>query len=427
MLVGSILFVVFLGLVFLGLPITMAMGIATLSSLLFGGYAGEVLALMVYRGTSNFTLIAIPYFVLAGCIMNSTGITTKIFDFATACTGWMRGGLAQVNVVASMIFSGISGTATADAAGLGLIEMQAMTEKGYEKPFSAAITLASSMIGPIIPPSVGFIVYAMLAQVSVAKLFIAGIIPGIIMGVTLIIMNWYLSKSGRVVMPEPEPFDIKEAWRTFKEGILALLAPVVLLGGILSGVVTATEAGILAVVYSIIVGIIYKAITFEGFLGALKQTIDSSALIMFLIGMGTAIGWVATAERLPVLASSALFAITTNKYLLLIIINIFLLILGCFLDGNTIKLIMVPILLPVMDRLGVDRLTFGVWQTMNALIGMATPPVGVGLFIMSSISDLTMEELIKAFVPFFIPLVITLILIVFIPQLTLWLPSLLMP
>jgi tripartite ATP-independent transporter DctM subunit len=421
--VGIALITSFLGFICLGIPISFAMGISTMLGLLLGGFKLEMLPLMIQNGAGNISLIAIPYFVLAGNIMNSAGITSRLFNFANATIGFMRGGLAQVNVLASMIFAGISGTATADAAGLGLIEIDAMTKKGYDKPFSVAITLASSVIGPIIPPSVSFIIYAMLAQVSVGKLFIAGIVPGVCVGIVLMIGNYIIAKRGRIAIPEPEKFDPREIVRTFKEGFFALLAPAILLYGLLSGIVTATETGIIAVVYSLIVGMIYKELTPANFREALVSTIKSTAVIMYMIGMGLAIGWLATIEQLPQLASSALLGLTQNKYLMLLIINVILLILGMFLDGNTIKLIMIPLLLPIIDTLGVDRIQFGVITTINALIGMTTPPVGVGLFVMSSITDLKITQVVRAFGPFYLQLLICLFLVTYVPALTLWLPS----
>lgn len=423
--VGLILFGSFLILIFMGIPVAFAMGIGTLLGLIFGDYNLQMLPLMVARGTSNFTLIAIPYFVLAGNLMNTGGITIRIFDWADAVIGHMKGGLAQVNVLASMLFSGISGTASADAAGLGLIEIQAMEEKGYDTGFSTAVTLASSVIGPIIPPSVPFIIYASLANVSIAKLFMAGLIPGIAVGVILMITNIILEKTGKVKMPEPTPFSVKRLIKTTKDGFFALLAPLVLIVSILSGAITATEAGIIAVVYSLFCGILYKELTLDGLKESMKATVFSTAMIMLLIGMGSGAGWVTTAERIPGMLSQALFILTTNKYMLLIIINLFLLFLGMIIDGTTIQLIMVPILLPIIDSIGMSRLQFGVIESLNTLIGYATPPVGVGLFIMASITDQKLEDIIKSFKAFYIPLIIALILIVFVPGITMWLPNLL--
>lgn len=425
MAIGLLLLLGFLFLIAFGLPITISMGIASLFALIIGNYPVEVLPLMIIRGTSNYTLIAIPYFILAGNLMNSAGITKRIFNFASALSGHLKGGLAQVNVVSSMIFAGISGTAVSDAAGLGIVEIKAMTDEGYDKPFSVAVTLASSVIGPIIPPSVPFLVFAMLANVSVAKLFIAGLIPGILVGLALIITNYYFAARGKIKMPEPIPFSMKRLIKTFKDGFFALLAPIVLIGGIMTGFVTATEAGILAVVYCLFVGLIYKELTWKSFLEALKSTIFSSALIMFLIGVGKIVGWIITSERLTILAFDFLFSLTSSGTILIIIILVFLLLLGMVIDGVTITLIMVPILLPIIDAIGMDRLQFGVVENLVGLIGYATPPVGVGLFVMSSITDLTIPQVTKAFLPFFIPLMIALILITFIPGLTMFLPNLL--
>jgi len=425
--IGLILLILFFFSLLIGIPISVSMGLATLIALFMGDYNIQTLPLLLQEGAGSITLMAIPYFVLAGNLMNSAGMTSRIFDFAHALVGFMKGGLSQVNVLASMIFAGISGTSTADSAGLGLIEIQAMTEKGYSKPFSVAITLASSTIGPIIPPSVGFIIYAILAEVSVAKMFIAGILPGILMGITLMITNYFIITRGNVKAPEPEKFNFKALFKTFKSGFFSLLAPVIILYGILSGSVTATETGIIAVIYALIIGIFSKCLTWEGFKKALKTTMFSVALIIYMIGMGKAVGWLITMEQLPQMMAATLMSLTTNKYIMLVLINILLLILGMFLEGNTIKLIMVPLLLPIIDSIGMSRIQFGVFQTLNALIGITTPPVGIGLFVMCSITDLNMQQVVKAFLPYYIPLLICLLLVTYIPFLTTWLPSVIFP
>ena len=423
--IGALLIISFLILLVLGAPISMSMGLSTAFGLHMGNYDLTMLPMLLQKGANSYTLVAIPFFVLGANLMNTGGITERIFDFCESIVGWMRGGLAQVNVISSVIFAGISGTANADAAGLGLVEIRAMEKKGYDLGWSTSITLASSVLGPIIPPSVGFIVYAMFAEVSVSDMFMAGILPGVVIAVILMITNTIIAHSGKVACPEPEPFDIKEVWRTFKHGFFALMAPVILLGGIMSGIVTATETGIIVVVYSLIVGLIYRQLTWKGIWEALYGTIISTSVILLMVGFGYGIGWVLTIKKIPQALTASMLGLTTNKYLMLFILNIFLLVLGCFMDNNTIRVITVPLLLPIIDAIGVSRLQFGVIHTFNLLIGMCTPPVGVGLMIMSTISGLSFTKVVKSFIPFFIPLLISLLVITYIPAVTTWLPSVL--
>ena len=423
--IGAILIIAFLLLLILGAPISMSMGISSAISLFAGHYDLTTLPMLLQKGANSYTLVAIPYFVLGANLMNTGGITERIFDFCESLVGWMRGGLAQVNVISSVIFAGISGTANADAAGLGLVEIRAMEKKGYDLGWSTSITLASSVLGPIIPPSVGFIVYAMFAEVSITDMFLAGILPGVVIAVILMITNALIAHSGKVACPEPTPFDIHEVWRSFRRGFFALMAPVILLGGIMSGIVTATETGIIVVVYSLVVGLIYRELTLQGVWKAIYSTIISTSVILLMVGFGYAVGWVLTIEKIPQALTTAMLGVTDNKYIMLAILNIFLLILGCFMDNNTIRVITVPLLLPIVDAIGVSRLQFGVIHTFNLLIGMCTPPVGVGLMIMSTISGLKFSKVVKSFIPFFIPLVISLLIITYIPIVTTWLPSIL--
>lgn len=427
MVIGSIMLLTFLALILLGIPVSICMGLSTLTACLAGGYDIQTLPLMVLRGVDSFTLMAIPFFIIAGNLLNVGGITQRIFDFSNTMVGHITGGLAQVNVLASMIFSGISGTAVGDAAGLGVIEMDAMTKRGYDKKFSAAITLASSVIGPIIPPSVPFVIYAVIAEVSIAKLFLAGVVPGFVIGAALMTANYVMAKAGLVKVPEPQPFEIKKAWGSFKDGILALLAPIIILGGMTAGVVTPTEAGLLAVMYALLVGLIYRELTWQNIFAALRTGLYSSVGIMVLIGFGYAMGWVVSIERLPVIMADSFLSFTDNKYTLLFMINVLLLLLGMVIEGIPIKLILLPILLPIIDSFGIDRIHFGVLMTCNTLIGLATPPVGLGLFVMSSITDLEISDIVKAILPFYIPLLAALALITYFPTFTLWLPGVLMP
>ncbi|MBF0754154.1 TRAP transporter large permease [Jeotgalicoccus nanhaiensis] len=425
MILGIIMFGVFLILLAIGFPVSFAMILSTLLALLFGSYSLEVFPIQTVEGIYGYTLLAVPLFILAGNLMNSAGITQKIFDFCVAIIGFVRGGLAQVNILASVIFAGISGTAVGDQAGLGAIEMRAMVEKGYSKGYSAALVLGSSVIGGIIPPSVPLIVYAYLAEVSVEELFIAGVVPGLIIAVTLGIFVYTQIISGKVEAPEATEFKISYVGTTFKKGFFALLAPVVILGGMLGGVVTPTEAGAIAAAYAIICAAIYKEFSFKNLREGFLASVSSTALIMFLVGVGTAMGWIISAEQLPQLLSNGLLSMTENKYMMLLIINILLLALGAVMEGIPIKLIMVPILLPIIDSLGIDRVHFGIVMSYNLLLGMITPPVGIGLYVISKVGKVKFEEVVKGIIPFYIPLVIALILITFFPQLSLWLPSLL--
>ncbi|WP_085990940.1 TRAP transporter large permease [Oceanobacillus senegalensis] len=425
MILGITLFLVFLLLLAIGFPVSFAMILSTLVALVMGGYTLEVLTLQIVEGIKGYTLLAIPLFILAGNLMNSAGITQRIFDFATALVGHVRGGLAQVNIFASVIFSGISGTAVGDQAGLGAIEMKAMVEKGYKKPFSAALTLASSVIGAIIPPSVPFIIYAYLAEVSVEKLFIAGVLPGLLIATILSVYVYFGVSRGIITAPPAEPFEMKSLLQTIKDGFFALLAPLVILGGMLGGIVTPTEAGAIAVVYSLFCAVIYKEFNWENLKSGFIASLGSTALIMFLIGVGTAMGWIISAEQLPILLSDFLLDLTENKYVMLLIINFLLLFLGSIMEGIPIKLIMIPILLPIMDSLGIDRIHFGVVMSYNLLLGMITPPVGLGLYVISRVGKVSFEKVVRNVLPLYIPLILALIILTYFPQISLWLPNLL--
>ena len=427
---GIILLGVFLILICLRMPISISMGIATFLAMIFSGFSDALYTIPMYmaEGTQSYTLLAIPFFILTGNIMNRSGLTDKIFDFANKLVGHLRGGLAQVNVLASMIFAGISGAATADAAGLGVVEVKAMTDRGYRRDYSAAITLASSIIGPIIPPSIGLVIIAVISNTSIGRLFLAGFIPGILVGISLMIMNFVFSYT-RTDFPKPERrATFREIIRTFGTGLFALFAPVIIIGGMVGGFVTATEAGILAVNYVLIASFFYnKPKDVLRFLPlALLDTVKTTALIMFVISLATSMTWFLAIEKVPTFIAGSFLAITENKYVFLLLLNIFFLIIGAIIEGIPALLIIVPILLPVVDTFGIDRVHFGMVVHLNLLIGIATPPMGIGLYIMTGVAKIKFEDIVKAFWPFFIPLVITLLLITYFPSLTLFLPNLLM-
>jgi tripartite ATP-independent transporter DctM subunit len=423
MIVGCCLFVSFIIMISLGVPVSISMGASSALGLIVGKYPIQSLPLHVTAGNQSFILLAIPFFVIAGNIMNKGGITKRIFKFASEAVGWIPGGLAQVNVMASVIFAGISGTAVGDQAGLGLIEMQAMKGAGYDEKFSAGITLASSVIGSIIPPSVPFILYSYLSGASTAKLFAGGLFPGFVIAAILMIHCYLVAVTGRVQCPPRKRFDFEGLVQSFINGIFAIMAPIIILWGMFSGVVTPTETGILAAAYCSIVAICYGELN----IGTLKEILVDSALtsslIMFLVGVGTIMGWLVSIERLPLLLSRGLLNITVNKYILLLLINVIIIALGCIMEAIPITMFLVPIVVPILNAVGIDLVHFGVIMTLGLNASMLTPPVGLGLYVMTSISNLSFEEIVQAVFPFYLALLIALLIITYIPLITLWLPN----
>ena len=424
MVISLILFITFFFLIILGVPVTFSIGIATLVGFIFGGYPLQVIGQIVTVGVQDFTLLAIPFFLLAGNIMNNMGLTKRIFNFARMIVGHIRGGLGHVNILASMIFAGISGSATADCAALGVIEMKAMNEAGYRRPFSAAITLASSTVGPIIPPSIGFIIYAVIARVSVAKLFVAGLLPGAVMGLGLMLTVYFLSVTGREICPIERRKTFKEIFLSLKDSILAIIAPLIILIGMVGGVVTPTEAGLIAVVYSSLVAVIYKEFKFSELPKILTETILTTSHIFILIAIAKVMGHLIIHERLPYLLANAMISFSTNRLVILSMITIFLLMVGCVMSGTAALIIIIPIFVPVVQSLGVDLVYFGVLQEIALVIGIATPPVGIGLYIVAEIANLPIEEVVKSTLPFLGTLILVLLVIILIPQVVLFLPNL---
>lgn len=397
-----------------------------ISSSVYLVIAGEQLSLIARRcvaGMDSFLMLAIPMFVLAAELMNQCGITTYMFKFANSLVGWIPGGLAHANVVASMLFAGMSGSSAADAAGLGTMEIKAMTDEGFDKPFSAAITAASSCIGPIIPPSIPMVVYSSLAGASIGKLFIGGIIPGILMGFTMMVICFIIAK--RRNYPRVNGITLKNVGISFIEAIPGILVPVILLGGIYGGIFTPTEAAVVAALYSLLVGILlYRKISFKDLIRILKVTVVNSALIMIIIGAASLFGYVLTIEQIPAKLTNGLLFLTTNKYVMLFIFNIILLILGCLMELNSILLIFVPIMIPVVNMLGIDLVHFGVVAVINLMIGTLTPPFGMMMFITAGIAEEPVHVVIKELVPFYIGLIILLLVFTYCPILVTALPSL---
>ncbi len=421
-----VLFLGFIGLVLLRVPITMAIGAAVLASLLVAGFSDSlyVMPLQVLEGVDNPALLAVPFFIMAGNLMNAAGMTDKIFSFATTLVGHMRAGLAQVNVLSSMIFAGVSGAAVADCAGLGMVEIKAMRERGYPADFAAAITVASAVVGPIIPPSISLVIYAFLSNTSVARLFLAGIVPGLLIGSALMIFNRLIAE--RRGFPREPRASLRTIGASAVDGILALVAPGVILGAIVTGFTTATEAGVLACAYSLLLGMFYRTLTWAKLWKALTDTMLITAVIMIIIGYSTVMGWLLAIEQIPQQIATAVLLTTENRYVFLALLLVFLLLIGMVVEGVPAKLILVPMLLPIIDQFGIDRVHFGLIITNALLIGIATPPMGIGLYIMVEVGKVPFEKVAMAVLPLLIPLILVLILITYVPVLTLWLPNLVM-
>ena len=422
----AILFVSFVALMLLRVPVAMSVGGSVVLTLVYAGYADGlyIVPLQVLEGVDNASLLAVPFFILAGNLMNSVGMTDKIFNFAMALMGHFRAGLAQVNVLGSMIFAGINGTAVGDIAGLGQIEVKAMRERGYPADFSAAMTVASSIMGPLIPPSVGLVVYAYLANQSVARMFMAGFIPGVLVGISLMIYNRVVAH--RLNVPVQPRATLRQLWAATREGMVALVAPAIILGAILTGFTTATEAGVLACAYALAVGAWYRQLRAEHIWKALTDTMLMTTVVMIIIGFSTVMGWLLAIEQAPQAMARAMLLVTDSRPVFLALLIVFFLIIGCFVEGVPAKLILVPILLPMTDSYGVDRVHFGIIIQMALLIGIATPPMGIGLYVVSEVARVPFERVTVAIMPMLIPLIIVLVMLTYIPQISLFLPNLVM-
>lgn len=410
----AILFALFAVLVAIEMPVAFAMG---LSSIVTIAITQPIpLSIVVQRmgtGLDSFVLIAIPLFVLAGHLMNRAGIAERIFAFADALVGHLRGGLAHVNVVASMIFAGMSGVAQADAAGLGVVEVNAMRREGYDPAFAAAVSASSAIIGPIIPPSVIMVVYAVLVQVSVADLFLAGILPGLLMGGAMMAMIWWLVRTGRVVAPAPRPMSASRLGRTFVRALPALAAPVLLTVGLLAGVATPTELGALTVVYAAALGFAQRELTVREVLGACRETLVTCGVLVFIIACAVPFGWIVATSQAPMKLAAFMMSISDNKVAILALVNVGLLVVGCFMETTAILLIATPTLYPLVVALGIDPVHFGIILVVNLLIGTLTPPFGVILFIMMDIAKVSLARMSRAVLPFYVPLAATLVVVTY--------------
>ena len=417
----------FVVLLFLGLPVSASLMLATAVAMLASG--GDLMGIPQHMASSvrSLELMAIPFFILAAHLMNHLGMTRRIFDFAEAAIGWVRGGLAQANVIAGFIFSGISGAAVADAAALGSISMKEMPRAGYSGPFAAAVVMSVSTLGPIIPPSIMMVVYAITANVSIARLFLAGIVPGLVIASAIAALIALFAILRLTPMPDPRPFDGARLLRTTRAALLALFAPLVILRGMATGMVTPTEAGVLASLYALLVGAIERTITVRGVLAALRETVESSAHILFIIAASSALSYVFVSEGTAGEIAALLAASDLGPTGFLLVANVFLLALGCLIETLPAMLIALPLLLPVATALGIDLVHFGVVVVFNLLIGIMTPPMGIGLYILAAVSRIGVGALAIAALPFVALLLAVLVLLTLVPEIALWLPNLLLP
>ncbi|MBC2703578.1 TRAP transporter large permease [Desulfobacula sp.] len=405
-------------------PIAIAIGVASVTAILIqGDFSLMMVVQRMFSGTDSFHLMAVPLFMFTGTIMEAGGISRRIIDFANALVGWLPGGLAAVTIVAAMFFAGISGSAAADAAAVGAILIPAMKKSGYESDFAAAVQASGGSIGVIIPPSIPMIIFGFLTGASIGRLFAAGILPGILIGVSLIsvatFISWQKGYSATIA------FSFKEIWRTFKRSLLAMGAPMIILGGILFGIFTATESAAIAVVYAMVVGLfVYKKIKIKDLFPLFLSGSITSAIVMFIIATASVFSWIAAIEDIPAQMAGTLLELSTNPVILLLLINMVLLIAGTFVETTAALILLVPMITAMQPALGIDMIQLGVIVVTNLAIGMLTPPMGICLIVSCSISNDSIAAISKRILPFLGILIVDLLIITFYSPITMWMANL---
>jgi tripartite ATP-independent transporter DctM subunit len=419
----TILFGVFAGCLVLGAPIAIALGLSSAVYLYLADISLSVVPQYMYAGMDSFVLLCIPGFVLAGNLMNGGGITDQIVRFGNAAVGHVRGGLGLANVMGSMIFAGISGTAVAETASIGSVMIPAMKKSGYDGPFAAAVTAAAATVGPIIPPSVPMIIVGTLTGLSVGKMFLAGAVPGILLGIGMMITVAIVSR--RRGYPKGTWQGFRYLLRTSKGAFWALLMTAVILYGIVGGMFTPTEASIVASLYAFVIGLfVYKGFRLAQLPGILIESAIGSGALVLLVGLANVFGWILTSEQIPQAIATTMLSVTTNKYLIILMINVLLLIVGTFMETIAALIILFPPLLAVALKVGIDPIHFAIFAVLNLMIGLTTPPVGVCLFVASSIAGESLARVSRAIVPFLVCNILVLMLVSYVPWISLWLPGL---
>ena len=458
----------FLGFMASGIPVAIAMAGASLVYVMVTRTVPDYVVIhRMVGGLDSFPLLAVPFFILAGNLMNSAGITNRIYNFALALVGWMRGGLGHVNIVGSVVFAGMSGTAIADAAGLGTIEIKAMKDHGYSTEFSVGVTAASATLGPIIPPSLPFVIYALFANVSVGALFLAGILPGIVMAVLMmitvafyahknkwgadipfqwprvlkalgelaIVLGWpavifYLVDTEHMALPALPVVALgmvllfSADWKFRFNAVLPIMTPVLLIGGMTTGIFTATEGAIAACMWALVLGLVwYRTLTWRRLVKVSMDTIETTAAVLLIVAAASIFGWMLTATRTTEMIAAWVLSVTSTPWGFLLLANLLMLFVGCFLEPTAAITILVPILLPIVRQLGIDPVHFGLVMVLNLMIGLLHPPMGLVLFVLARVAKLSVERTTMAILPWLIPLLVSLVIVTYIPSISLWLPS----
>ncbi len=413
---------VFLVSLALGVPVAFCLGFTSLAALWMLDEPLIILAQRMFTGVDSFPLMAVPFFVLAGELMNRGGTTRRLIDFANVLVGRIPGGLAHTNIVASMFFGGISGSAVADAAAMGTILVPGMVRKGYTPGFSAAVTAASSTMGPIIPPSIFMVIMGVTTGLSIGGLFAAGIVPGLMLGLAMMGLSYVIAVR-RNYPREEEPVTLARFWRHLRSAGPALVAPFIILGGILGGIFTPTEAAAVAVLYALFLGfVVYRQLTLRDLFEVLTSSGVTTAVLLLIIGMANIFAWVLSAEEIPQKIATAMLGLTTNPYLILLLINVFLIFIGMFMEGGAAIIILAPTLLKVAVTVGIDPLHFGLMMVLNIVVGLLTPPLGVCLFVVCGVTGLSLGRITRAVVPFLVVEFAVLLVVTYLPALILAVP-----